>query len=173
MPTTANHTMTPTEWGLLLFLSLLWGGSFFFIGVAVKTLPTLTIVATRVTLGAAFLYLVLRISGKRLPTEWRTWRAFAVMGLLNNVIPFSLIAWSQGTIPSGLASILNATTPLFTVIVAHYWTADERMTALRVGGIVAGFAGVVVMIGGDVLAEAGNHLVPEFAVLLASVSYAF
>src|SRR6202142_2854763 len=101
MATTINRTMTPTEWELLLFLSLLWGGSFFFIGVAVKTLPTLTIVACRGTLGAAFLPLVLRATGARLPTDWRTWRAFAVMGLLNNVIPFSLIAWSQGTIPSG------------------------------------------------------------------------
>ena len=173
MAAPVNHTMTPTEWGLLLVLSLLWGGSFFFIGVAVTALPTFTIVATRVILGAAFLYAVLRVTGGRLPTDRQSWGAFVVMGILNNVLPFSLIAWAQGVIPSGLASILNATTPLFTVIVAHYLTHDERMTPLRIGGIVAGIAGVAVMIGGDVLAKAGNHLLPELAVLAASVSYAF
>ena len=173
MPAIVNRTMTPTEWGLLLFLSLLWGGSFFFNAIAVTALPPFTIVAVRVLLGSVFLTAVLRITGGRLPTDRRSWGAFAAMGLLNNVIPFSLIVWGQGHIPSGLASILNATTPLFTVIVAHYLTHDERMTPLRVGGIVAGFLGVVVMIGGDVLAEAGNHLLPEIAVLAASVSYAF
>ena len=170
---TVNRTMTPTEWGLLLFLSLLWGGSFFFIGIAVGTVPTFTIVATRVLLGSAFLYLVLRATGGRLPRDRESWKAFATMGILNNVVPFSLIAWGQSEIASGLASILNATTPLFTVIVAHYLTHDERMTPLRVGGIVAGFAGVVVMIGGDVLARAGTHFWAELAVLAASVSYAF
>ena len=173
MAAPVNHTMTPTEWGLLLVLSFLWGGSFYFIGVAVTALPTFTIVATRVILGAAFLYAVLRVTGGRLPTDRQSWGAFVIMGILNNVLPFSLIAWAQGVIPSGLASILNATTPLFTVIVAHYLTHDERMTPLRIGGIVAGIAGVAVMIGGDVLAKAGNHLLPELAVLAASVSYAF
>ena len=173
MPAIVNRTMTPTEWGLLLFLSLLWGGSFFFNAIAVTALPPFTIVAARVVLGAAFLYVVLRATGGRLPTDRRSWGSFVIMGILNNVLPFSLITWGQGHIASGLASILNATTPLFTVIVAHYLTNDERMTPLRVGGIVAGFLGVVVMIGGDVLAEAGNHLLPEIAVLAASVSYAF
>ena len=170
---TQNHAMTPTEWGLLLLLSLLWGGSFFFIAVARETLPTFTIVATRVTLGAVFLYLVLQLSGARLPTDRGSWAAFVTMGILNNVIPFSLIAWAQGIIPSGLASILNATTPLFTVVVAHYLTGDERMTPLRIGGIVVGILGVVVMIGGDALASVGLHLPAELAVIAASVSYAF
>ena len=173
MSATVNRTMNPTEWGLLLFLSLLWGGSYFFVGVAVTALPPFTIVAARVVLGAAFLYVVLRATGRRLPTDRRSWGSFVIMGILNNVLPFSLITWGQGHIASGLASILNATTPLFTVMVAHYLTHDERTTPLRVGGIVAGFTGVVVMIGGDALAKVGNHLLPEFAVLLASVSYAF
>ena len=173
MPATVNHTMTPTEWGLLLVLSLLWGGSYFFNAVAITALPPFTIVAARVVLGAAFLALALRLTGGRLPGDRANWQSFAVMGILNNVIPFSLIVWGQGTIPSGLTSVLNAATPLFTVIVAHYLTNDERMTPLRVGGIVVGFLGVIVMIGGDVLAKAGAHLLPEIAVLGASVSYAF
>lgn len=165
--------MTATEWGLLAFLSLLWGGSFFFVAIAVEALPTFTIVATRVVLGAAFLAVVLRATGGRLPRDRDSWLAFAAMGILNNVIPFSLIAWGQSHIPSGLASILNATTPLFTVLVAHWLTHDERMTPMRVGGILVGLIGVAVMIGGDALAHAGDHLLAEFAVLAASVSYAF
>lgn len=172
MPAPINRHMTPTEWALLLFLSLLWGGSFFFNAVAVAALPPFTVVAARVLLGAAFLYLVLRATGGRLPADRENWRSFAVMGVLNNVVPFSLIVWGQSHIASGLASILNATTPFFTVLVAHWLTHDERMTPLRVAGIVVGFLGVVVMIGTDALQEAGAHLLAEFAVLVASVSYA-
>ena len=168
-----NRTMTATEWGLLVFLSFIWGGSFFFNAVAVAALPPFTIVAARVVLGAVFLYLVLRASGARLPTDRESWLAFAVMGFLNNVVPFSLIVWGQKYIPSGLASILNATTPFFTVLVAHWLTHDERMTPLRVTGIIIGFVGVVVMIGVDALAHAGDHLLADLAVLAASVSYAF
>ena len=174
MPTTTNHTMTAAEWGLLLFLSLLWGGSFFFNAVALTAVDAYTLVAVRVVLGALFLYAVLRATGGRLPRDRASWQAFAIMGLGNNVVPFTLIAWAQGSgIPSGLASILNAATPLFTVIVAHYLTVDERMTPLRVGGILVGFAGVVVMIGGDALAHVGGHLIPELAILAACVSYAW
>jgi drug/metabolite transporter (DMT)-like permease len=166
--------MTAAEWGLLLFLSLLWGGSFFFNAVALTGVDAYTLVAVRVTLGAAFLYAVLRATGGRLPTDRAAWRDFAIMGLGNNVIPFTLIAWAQGQgIASGLASILNAATPLFTVVIAHYLTTDERMTPLRIGGILVGFAGVVVMIGGDALAKVGGHLVPELAIIAACVSYAW
>ncbi len=95
------------------------------------------------------------------------------MGILNNVVPFSLIAWGQGHIEAGLASILNATTPLFTVVVAHFATRDEKLTPARIAGLALGFIGVVVLIGADALADAGTHFVPEVAVLAASVFYAF
>lgn len=167
-----NHTMTPTEWGLLLTLSLLWGGSFYFNAIAVAALPTFTVVGARVAIGGAFLYLALRATGGKLPRDGESWRAFLLMGLLNNMIPFSLIAWGQSHIASGLASILNATTPFFTVIVAHYLTHDERMTPARVIGIAVGFGGVTLMIGLDALAHAGEDLVAELAILGASVSYA-
>ena len=173
MPPAINRTMTPFEWGLLILLALLWGGSYFYVAIAVKALPPLTIVASRVVIGAALLYAVVRLTGARLPTDRATWSGFVVMGLINNVLPFSLIAWGQGHIPSGLAAILNATTPLFGVIVAHLTTLDERMTPARVAGLVIGFCGVVVMIGPDAVAGLNANLVAEFALLAASVLYAF
>jgi len=171
MPATINRTMTPTEWALLVSLATIWGGSFFFNAIAVQALPAFTIVAARLAGAAILLFLTVRVTGATMPTTLAVWGAFAVMGLLNNLVPFSLIVWSQGHIASGLASILNATTPLFTVVVAHFFTRDEKMTALRVLGLVIGFVGVVVMIGADVL-RAPGHLVAELAVLGASLSYA-
>ena len=133
--TVANRPMTGFEWSLLLTMSVFWGGSFFFIGVAVKELPPLTIVVCRVALAALALHLVLRPMGVKLPSNRRMWRAFFGMGLLNNVVPFALIVWAQTHIAGGVASILTATTPLFTVIVAHFLTADEKMTGARLAGV--------------------------------------
>jgi len=166
----ARTTMTPPEWAMLIALSLLWGGSFFFNGVTVKELPPLTIVFARVALAAATLHLVMAATGRRLPGGRQAWLAFAGMGILNNVVPFSLIVWGQGHIASGVASILNATTPLFTVLVAHGFTADERLTPLRAGGVVAGFAGVAVMLGAGHLAG-GAPVLAYAACLGAALSY--
>ncbi len=122
--------MTAREWGLLALLSILWGGSFFFIGVAVRELPPLTLVALRVGLAAAILWTLAPILGVKPPQSARAAAALAVMGLVNNALPFSLIVWAQTHLPSGLASILNATTPLFTVIAAHFLTRDETLTRI-------------------------------------------
>jgi len=168
----ARTSMTPAEWGMLIALSLLWGGSFFFNGVAVKDLPPLTIVFARVALAALTLHLFMAATGRRMPGGRQAWLAFAGMGLLNNVVPFSLIVWGQGQIASGVASILNATTPLFTVLVAHAFTADERLTPLRIGGVAAGFAGVAVMLGGGHLAG-GAAVLAYAACLGAALSYGF
>ena len=170
---TINTSMTPYEWGLLVTLSVLWGGSFFFNGVAVKELPTFTIVVARVALAAAVLLLVMRATGQRMPMAPGVWLAFFGMGLLNNVIPFSLIAWGQIHVASGVASILNATTPLFTVVVAHFLTTDEKMTGARLLGVAAGFAGVVAMIGGDALEGVSSGLLAVLAILVAAISYSF
>jgi drug/metabolite transporter (DMT)-like permease len=158
---------------MLLALSLVWGGSFFFVGVVVKELPPLTVVALRVGLAALALHLVLRVLRIRFPAEPRVWAAFLGMGLLNNAIPFTLIAWGQTHIASGLASILNATTPLFTVLVAHGLTRDERLTGGRFAGVMVGLAGVAVMIGGAALQSFGVGVLAQIAVLGAAVSYAF
>ncbi len=111
-----RRTMGSAEWTMLITLSLLWGGSFFFNGVAVKALPPLTLVFLRVALAALTLNAVLILRGTPLPLDRRIWAAFFGMGLLNNVVPFTLIVWGQTHIASGVASILNATTPLFAVI---------------------------------------------------------
>jgi drug/metabolite transporter (DMT)-like permease len=161
------------EWALLIALSVLWGGSFLFIGVAVKELPPLTIVALRLGLAALTLQAALRIMGVPVPRDRRVWAAFVGMGLLNNAVPMTLIVWGQTHIASGLASILNATTPLFTVIVAHAFTADERMTGRLLAGVIVGFAGVAVMIGGAALQSLGVDIAAQLAVLGAACSYGF
>lgn len=169
MTTSINRPMNAREWPLLLALTLLWGGSFFFTGVAVTELPPFSLVLARVGLAALILQGALVVLGRRPP--WRHWRAFLVMGLLNNALPFSLIVWGQTTIASGLAAILNATTPLFTVLLAHAVTADEKLSGPRLLGCALGLAGVALMLGPDV-GELGGNLWPQLAVLAAALSYA-
>jgi drug/metabolite transporter (DMT)-like permease len=158
---------------MLAALAVAWGGSFFFNGVAVTELPSFTLVWLRVALAAVTLLLVLRLSGQRMARRGQTWAAFVGMGLLNNVLPFVLIVWGQHQIPSGLASILNATTPLFTVLVAHLFTTDERLTTLKAAGVTVGFAGAAVMIGFDALSGVGTHVLAQLSCLAAALSYAF
>ena len=167
----ANKVMGPAEWLLLLALAMLWGGSFFFAKLALAELHPFTLVLGRVGLAALALNLVVRASGLRMPTALRSWGAFLVMGALNNFLPFSLIFWAQTEIASGLASILNATTPLFTAVLAHLLTRDERMTAARLAGVLLGLCGVVVMIGPSALAGLSIHVLAQCAVLGAAVSY--
>lgn len=168
-----QKTMTASDWGLLAILSIVWGGSFLFVGVAVRELPPLTIVAVRVVTAALALLLVLKLMRVVLPRTRQAWAAFLGMSILNNVIPFTLIVWGQGYIASGLASILNATMPLFTVIVAHYLTDDERLTGQRLAGVVVGFIGVAVMIGAAVLTSWDASILAQLAVLGAALSYGF
>jgi drug/metabolite transporter (DMT)-like permease len=163
--------MSLLDWSLLLALSLLWGGSYFFVGIAVKALPPFTIVLLRVALAAGALHVVLRLTRTQMPRDGGTWAAFFGMGLLNNAIPFSLIVWGQTQIASGLASILNATTPLFALVVAHLLTHDERLSKGRFVGILLGLAGVVVLIGPDALTGLGKDVLAQVAVLGAALSY--
>jgi drug/metabolite transporter (DMT)-like permease len=172
-PTPAIQRLTNLEWLLLLLLSLLWGSSFFFIRLAVSELPPFTMVLTRIALAALTLNLVLLVRGESLPRGREVWSAFFVMGALNNLVPFSLIAWGQTQIASGLAAILNATTPLFTALVAHWFTADERLTPMKGAGLLLGIAGVAVMIGPAALGGLGAHLLAQLAVLGAALSYGF
>lgn len=161
------------EWAMLLALAVLWGGSFFFNGVAVRELPSFTLVWLRVAIAATTLLLVLRLLGQRMSTEGRVWAAFFGMGLLNNVLPFVLIVWGQHRIASGLASILNATTPLFTVLVAHLLTPDEKLTPLKAAGVAVGFGGAAVMIGPAALGGLGTGVLAQLACLAGALSYAF
>lgn len=168
-----NRRMDRRQWLALVLLSMLWGGSFLFAGIQVKWLPPFTIALLRVGLAAVILNALIRVLGKTMPADAASWRAFLVMGMLNNAIPFSLIVWGQNYIASGLAAILNATTPIMTVVVAHFTTSDEKITANRLLGLVTGFIGVVVLIGTESLKGLGTGLLAQLAVLLAATSYAF
>ncbi|NKC10935.1 MAG: EamA family transporter [Gammaproteobacteria bacterium] len=161
------------EWALLITLSILWGGSYFFNAIAVKELPTFSVTVSRVGIAAVILLLVMRVTGTAMPSDRAVWRAFFGMGLLNNVIPFSLIVWGQHHIASGLAAIFNATTPLFTALVAHWLTTDEKLTARHVAGILTGLVGVAVVIGPHALAVFDASVAAQIAVLAAALSYAF
>jgi drug/metabolite transporter (DMT)-like permease len=165
-------TMSPIEWALLITLSVLWGGTFFFAEVALEEVRPLTLVFARVGLAAGALLLAVYATGRRMPRSVALWAAFFAMGALNNLIPFSLIFWGQTRITGGLAAILNATTPLFTVMLAHFLTRDEKMTPYRLGGVLLGVLGVIVMIGPAVLRELGLQLLAQIAVLGAALSYA-
>lgn len=171
-PSPINNAMNAKVWAMLILLSVLWGGSFFFVGVAVNELPTLTIVALRVVIAAITLWMIVLIIGLPIPRSLKLWSMFLAMGLLNNVIPFLLIVWGQAQIASGLASILNAATPIFTVIVAAIFLTDERPTQLKVIGVTIGFLGVVMMIGLPAL-DTGENLLAQLAVVTATLSYAF
>jgi drug/metabolite transporter (DMT)-like permease len=171
MPATIRP-MTAPEWTLLVVLSILWGGSFFFVGVAVQELPPLTIVTLRVALAALALHVIIRLLGARMPTDRRAWGAFFGLGLLNNVVPFALMSWAQIHIASAVASILNATTPLFTILIAHISTRDEPMTARRLSGVMVGFVGVVIMIGGSAIHTFDTQCFAQLACLIATASYA-
>src|ERR1700729_108338 len=130
----AQRAMTAREWGLLGLLSLLWGGSFFFIGVAVKELPPLTLAALRVGLAALILWASAPLTGAKRPRSGKALAVLTLLGLGNNALPFALIAWGQTHLAAGLASILNAATPLFAVLVAHVFTAEEKLSLFKIIG---------------------------------------
>lgn len=168
-----SRPMTGAEWTMLLGLSALWGSSFFFFKVLINYLPPFTVVLGRVGIAAVVLNLFLVV--RRAPmTSKLPWGQFIVMGIFNNAIPFSLIVWSETRISSGLASILNASTPVFTVVAARFLTRTERLTWTRAIGVLFGVLGVVVLVGPDaVQGFASENLLGEAACLLAALSYAF
>src|SRR5947208_6454081 len=156
---TANDTsIDARDWSLLGLLSILWGGSFFFNGVVLKELPPFTVVFLRVALAAVMLLPLLWLYRRiRFPAGLSGWRPFIAIGLLNNVLPFSLIVVGQTYIPGGLASILNATTPLFTVVVMAF-AGEETLHARRIAGVIAGLIGVVILHGDGFGLEGGQGL---------------
>ncbi len=165
--------MSLRVWVWLLSLSVLWGGSFFYAKVAIGELLPFTVVFGRVALAALALNLVLSLAGRSLFRRGVPWPAFMAMGLLNNVIPFSLIFWGQTQIASGLASILNATTPLFTLVVAHLLTREEKIDGAKTAALLTGFTGVALLIGPDLLFGDDSGVMGQIACLAAALSYAF
>ena len=170
----AAPAMGRREWIMLLTLAALWGSSFFFFRVMVAELPPFTVVLGRVGLAALILNAWLALRRDYMPTSVRTWGSFVAMGVLNNVVPFALIVFGETRISSGLASILNATTPMFTVLAAHWLTTNEKLTFGKFAGVATGFIGVAVLTGPAALAGLGSEgLLGEVACLLAAISYAF
>jgi drug/metabolite transporter (DMT)-like permease len=163
-----NQSMNAREWGGLVLLSVLWGASFFFIEISLRAFAPLTLAFLRLALAALAMGILLVVTRTKLPPLWG-W--FVVLGLFNNALPFSLMFWGQTRIGGSLASMLNATTPLFTVLLAHFMTRDERMSINRVLGCVLGAVGVGVMVGVDALSGEGEVLA-YLAVIGAAVCYA-
>lgn len=173
LPVTApSLTMGRAEWAMLGLLALIWGAAFLFIKVAVTSFDPLTYVWIRLVIAAGALALFLRLAGQRLRFPANVWAAVAVLALLNNVVPFLLFGWGTQHIASGLAAILQATTPIFGVLVAHIATTDERLTRARLIGVTVGFGGVAAMIGPQIIDDGGNHLTAQLACLFASLLYA-
>src|SRR5436190_11810900 len=160
------------DWAILVTLALIWGGAFFFIGVAVRHIQPLTYVWLRLTIAAAAMWLFLKVRGEPLGLPRQVWGSILLLALLNNALPFTLFGWGQTHIASGLAAILNATTPIWGVIVAHFLTHDERMSPRKIGGVLLGFAGVATMIGPSLLSSLGASALAQLACVTAALSYA-
>ncbi|MBT3990918.1 MAG: DMT family transporter [Rhodospirillaceae bacterium] len=167
--------MNMKDWSFLLACSFFWGGSFFFVEVALRGLPPFTLVFLRVCIAALALIVAAPLLGIKLPRSKTILLAFLFLGLTNNAIPFSLITYGQTQIASGLASIFNATMPIWTVIIAHFWTADEKLTLNRVIGVLLGLIGVGVMMGPELISNAfgtiGSTFLGQLAILGATFSY--
>ncbi|MFK0277795.1 DMT family transporter [Ensifer sp. NPDC090286] len=157
---------------LLLALATLWGASYTFIKIGIETIPPVTLIAARTLIAGTLLLAVLRWRGLSLPRDAATWRRFLFQACLNSVVPFTLIAWAEQTIDAGIASILNATTPIFAFLMTALITRHEAVTARKLVGIVAGMTGISLIIGMEAFGGLGEQLLPQLAVVLATVCYA-
>jgi len=170
---TINQQMSLADILMLITLSVLWGGSFFFIEILVRHLPPLTIVTFRVGLAAIALWILIVALRITLPQNRKHWGALLVIGCLNNALPFCLITWGQTHIGSGLASIFNAMTPFFTVLVAGALLVDEKITKPKLIGVLVGLLGAVIIIGPESLRGVSGSMMGQIAVIGAAISYAF
>lgn len=165
--------MGVSEWVMLLMLATIWGISFVLIEVILTGLPPLTAALLRVGIAAVVLWCVLLLGRGDVPRQWRVWGAFLIMGLLNNVIPFALIIWGQTRISASLASILNSTIPIVTVLVAGLLLADERFTTRKLLGVLVGFIGAFIMLKPGLVGDTQFDLWGQIAILGAATAYAF
>jgi drug/metabolite transporter (DMT)-like permease len=168
-----NPKLDAAGWGMIGVLSILWGGAFFLIEIGLRSFPPSTLVFLRVALAVLPMWIVMRLSGHRLPSDMRSWWLLTVVGALNCALPFMLFFWGQQYLDSGYASILNATTPLWGVVTAHFMTDDEKATPARVIGVIIGIAGIIVMIGPDAVKGLSNNLVAQLACILSTLFYSF
>lgn len=165
--------MGAREWLLLAALSALWGCAFLFVELALRDLPVFTVALGRTGIAAAFLLLLLAATRTPLLPFVRRWKEFLLLGALRAAIPMSLIVWAQTRIDSGVAGILNSTSPLFTMVIAHLLTVDDRLNPRKLIGCLIGILGVVVMIGMVFLDQLGDGVAGQLAMLGATCSYGF
>jgi drug/metabolite transporter (DMT)-like permease len=165
--------MNRSDWLTLIALAVIWGAAFLFISVAVREVEPLTYVWMRLTIAAAAMWLFLWWRGNSAGLPRQVWGSILVLALFNNAIPFVLFGWGQTHIASGLAAILNATTPIWGVVVAHLFTQDEKLSGRKLAGVLLGFSGVTVMIGPALLGSIGNNVLAQLACVTAALCYAF
>jgi drug/metabolite transporter (DMT)-like permease len=161
-----------TELALLLVLATLWGASYTFIKIGVQTIPPVTFIAARTLIAGVLLAVILWSRGLRLPADAGTWRRFLFQACLNSAVPFTLIAWAETSVDAGLAVILNSTTPIFAFLMTAAITRHEPVTARKLFGVVVGIAGISLVIGMDAFGGLGHQVLPQLAVVAATVSYA-
>jgi drug/metabolite transporter (DMT)-like permease len=166
---------TKQAWIGFWLLGLIWGSSFLFIRVAVEQLPPFEVVFIRTAIAAVGLTIVVYARGKRMPTNWDNIRPLIILGIFNTVFPFALITWGEQSIDSGLASVLQATAALFTLVIAHFSFADEHITPRKIGGLIVGFLGVVILSSlswkdGQIVT---GSLAGQLAIVAASFFYGF
>lgn len=164
--------LKPKHWLVFILLGAIWSASFLWIKIALAEIGPLTLVAYRVLLGLLTGLAVAAVLRVPFPRDWKTWRVVGLLGLINVAIPFFLITWGEQSIDSAIASILNATVPLFTLVIAHFFTHDDKMTAPKVIGLLIGFMGVVILLSKDIRTETQSSLLGQAAVILAALFYA-
>ncbi|WP_435874679.1 DMT family transporter [Pandoraea capi] len=157
---------------LLLMLSTLWGASYTFIKIGVATIPPLTLIAARTLIAGSALLLWMRVQRIAMPRDPAVWRRFFVQALLNSVVPFTLIAWAERSVDAGLATILNSASPVMAFLGTWLITRHERMTVRKSFGVVSGLAGICLVVGVSAFGGLGQQLVPQLAIVTATVCYA-
>ncbi len=162
-----------TSWAMIGAMSLLWGSAFLLIEIGLRSFAPNTLVFLRMAIAAPVMVLALMVLKERLPTDWASWRRLFVLGALNAALPFILFFWGQQYLESGYASVLNATTPLWGVLVAHFLTDDEKATPLRIIGVLLGMAGIILMIGPQAMSGLSQSLLAQLACIASTFFYSF
>jgi len=161
----------PIDFIVLLGLALMWSSSFLFIKIAVETITPLTVAAGRLFIAAIILYAFMKIKGIDLPRDRKSWIFFLAIGVIGNVIPFSLISWAELTVDSSIASILIGSMPLISFVLGHFITRDEKLTPDRALGVIVGFTGIIILIGPDAILSLGGNVLGQFAIILGGGGY--
>ena len=169
---TTARPNTLLDLALLLALATLWGASYTFIRIGVETIPPITFIAARTLIAGGLLLAVIRARGIAVPRDAATWRKFLFQACLNSVVPFTLIAWGERSVDAGLATILNATSPIFTFLITVLITRHEAVTARKLFGVVAGIAGTGLIVGREALGGLGHELWAQLAIVAATICYA-